>query len=134
MKNFILLIFCFLTGFAFAQTSLTFEQPVKQRVFVLTDITNEPDDQQSLVRFLVYANEYDIEGIVATTSTHLRNQVRIDKIEELIQNYGKVKTNLDLHAKGFPSIEQLLSVTSQHLPLFSMEGVGEGKEDRKSVV
>ena len=44
----------------------------KQRVIVLTDITNEPDDQESLVRFLVYANEYDIEGIVATTSFHLQ--------------------------------------------------------------
>ncbi|WP_332913436.1 DUF1593 domain-containing protein [Algoriphagus boritolerans] len=113
---------------AFAQTPLTFTEPVKQRVFVLTDITNEPDDQQSLVRFLVYANEYDIEGIVATTSTHLRYQVRQDKIEELIKNYGKVKSNLDKHASGFPTTEDLLSVTTQHLPLFSMEGVGEDKD------
>ena len=64
-----------------AQTPLTFEEPVKQRVFVLTDITNEPDDQQSLVRFLVYANEYDIEGIVATTSTHL--EIRSERIKSL---------------------------------------------------
>ena len=34
----------------------------KQRVFVLTDISNEPDDEESMVRFLVYANEYDIEA------------------------------------------------------------------------
>jgi hypothetical protein len=111
-----------------AQTVLHFEEPVKQRVFVLTDITNEPDDQQSLVRFLVYANEYDIEGLVATTSTHLRNNTRKDKIEQLIQDYGKVKTNLDRHGEGFPSMDYLLSVTSEHLPLFSMEGVGEGKD------
>ena len=75
---FILFICCpFLLN---AQTVLQFEEPVKQRVFVLTDITNEPDDQQSLVRFLVYANEYDIEGLVATSSTHLRNNTRKDKI------------------------------------------------------
>jgi hypothetical protein len=128
MKNLIPFIFYFLSGFVFSQTSLSFEEPVKQRVFVLTDITNEPDDQQSLVRFLVYANEYDIEGIVATTSTHLRNQVRKDKIEELIQNYGKVKANLDKHAAGFPSSEYLMGVTTQHLPLYSMDGVGEGKD------
>lgn len=36
--------------------------PAKERVFVLTDISNEPDDEESLVRFLVYANEYDVEG------------------------------------------------------------------------
>ncbi len=112
----------------FGQTPLNFEEAEKQRVFVLTDITNEPDDQQSLVRFLVYANEYDIEGVVATTSTHLRGSTRKEKIEELIRNYGKVKTNLDRHAEGFPSMEELLSITYEHLPLFSMEGVGEGKD------
>ncbi|EOZ93470.1 hypothetical protein A33Q_3729 [Indibacter alkaliphilus LW1] len=111
-----------------AQTSLEFKDPVKQRVLVLTDITNEPDDQQSLVRFLVYSNEYDVEGIVATTSTHLRDNTRKDKIEELIRNYGEVKANLDKHGDGFPSAEYLLSVTSEHLPLYSMDGVGEGKD------
>ncbi len=107
---------------------MVYEQPVKQRVFVLTDITNEPDDQESLVRFLVYANEYEVEGLVATTSTHLRNKARKDKIEELVRNYGKVKANLDKHAPGYPSMEYLLSVTAEHLPLYSMEGVGKGKD------
>ncbi|WP_194972411.1 DUF1593 domain-containing protein [Aquiflexum lacus] len=128
MKFLSALCLFFVIGFSIAQTPLTFEEPVKQRVFVLTDITNEPDDQQSMVRFLVYANEYDIEGIVATTSTHLRNQTRKDKIEELIKNYGKVKANLDKHADGFPSMDDLLGVTSEHLPLYSMDGVGEGKD------
>ncbi|MEQ9378496.1 MAG: DUF1593 domain-containing protein [Imperialibacter sp.] len=113
---------------AAAQTPLQFEAPEKQRVFVLTDITNEPDDQESLVRLLVYANEYDIEGLVATTSTHLRGAVRPDKIEELVRNYGKVKANLDKHAAGYPTMDYLLSVTTQHLPLFHMDGVGEGKD------
>jgi hypothetical protein len=124
-----LIILCICAPFLVnAQTVLQFEEPVKQRVFVLTDITNEPDDQQSLVRFLVYSNEYDIEGIVATTSSHLRNNTRKDKIEELIRNYGLIKPNLDKHADGFPSMEYLLSVTSQHLPLYSMDGVGESKD------
>ena len=42
----------------------------KPRIFVLTDIENEPDDAMSMVRFLVYANQYDIEGLAATTSIH----------------------------------------------------------------
>ncbi len=111
-----------------AQSPLVYEPPVKQRVIVLTDITNEPDDQESLVRFLVYANEYDIEGLVATTSSHLRNKARKDKIEELVRNYGKVKQNLDKHAQGYPTMEYLLSVTAEHLPIYSMEGVGKGKD------
>lgn len=128
MKKLILSYFIFIAAFANAQTKLQFEEPVKQRLFVLTDITNEPDDQESLVRLLVYSNEYDLEGIVATTSTHLRSQTRKDKIEGIIRNYGKVKSNLDKHALGYPSMEYLLGITTDHLPVFSMDGVGEGKD------
>ena len=46
----------------------------KARVIVLTDIANEPDDQMSMVRFLVYANEFDVEGLVAGTSTWMRTR------------------------------------------------------------
>jgi len=35
----------------------------KPRVFVLTDIENEPDDAMSMVRFQVYDNQYDVEGL-----------------------------------------------------------------------
>ena len=53
---------------------------VKPRVLVLTDIANEPDDQMSLVRFFVYANLYDVEGLVATTSTWLRNTMSCGRL------------------------------------------------------
>ncbi len=128
MKNILFTIFIHISFTGFAQTIFQFENPVKQRLFVLTDITNEPDDQESMVRLLVYSNEYNLEGLIATTSTHLRNQVRKDKIEALVNDYGKVKPNLDKHAPGFPTMEYLLSITSEHLPLYSMDGVGEGKD------
>ena len=54
------------------------------RIVVLTDIANEPDDQMSLVRFLVYANHFDVEGLVATTSTWLKTGVRPDELREVI--------------------------------------------------
>ena len=44
------------------------ETLAKPRVIVLTDITNEPDDEQSMVLFLCYTNEFNVEGLVATTS------------------------------------------------------------------
>lgn len=34
----------------------------KRRVVVMTDIANEPDDQMSMVRFLVYSNQFDVEA------------------------------------------------------------------------
>ena len=44
------------------------------RVLVLTDIENEPDDAMSMVRFLVYSNQWDVEGLVATTSVHQQDE------------------------------------------------------------
>ncbi len=128
MRKPLLIFFVLFPCAIFAQTPLEFEEPVKQRVFVLTDITNEPDDQQSLVRFLANANEYEIEGLVATTSTHLRNQTRKDKIEDLVNSYGEVYSNLDKHAEGYPTVAYLSGIIQEHLPLYSMEGVGEGKD------
>src|SRR6202008_3670063 len=52
----------------------------KPRIVVMTDIANEPDDQMSMVRLLVYANQFDVEGLIATTSTWMKNAVRPDVI------------------------------------------------------
>ena len=66
-------------------TAALFTQPApsppsrrQARIVVLTDLSNEPDDEESLVRFLVYANEFDVEGLIATTSTHLKKGPRED--------------------------------------------------------
>src|SRR5450432_364908 len=83
----------------------------KPRVLVLTDISNEPDDEESLVRFLVYANEFDVEGLVATTSTWLKTKPREDLIRRDIAAYSEVRPNLLKRAPGFSPAEQLLAVT-----------------------
>ena len=99
----------------------------KPRVIVLTDITNEPDDEESIVRFLVYSNEYDVEGLIATTSIWLKDKVRPDRIRRLVEAYGKVRGNLLKHAPGYPPVEQLLRIIKEGRPEFGMKGVGEGK-------
>ncbi|WP_407072534.1 nucleoside hydrolase-like domain-containing protein [Pectobacterium brasiliense] len=68
--------------------------PEKTRILILTDIGNEPDDSQSLVRFLLYSNEFDVEGIVATTSTWLRDKVNPEMIMQRLDAYEKVLPNL----------------------------------------
>jgi hypothetical protein len=107
--------------------NLCFSQSGKSRVFILTDISNEPDDEESMVRFLVYANQYDIEGLVATTSTWLRTGTREDLIRRQIAAYTQVRNNLLIHEQGFPSSEQLLEVTATGQPAYGMAAVGEGK-------
>ena len=69
----------------------------KPRVFVLTDIENEPDDAMSLVRFLVYSNQFDVEGLVATTSIHQQDETAAWRIREIVAAYGEVRDNLELH-------------------------------------
>lgn len=100
----------------------------KPRVFVLTDIENEPDDAQSMVRFLVYSNHYDIEGLVASTSVHLQNRTAPQRIRQIVEAYGKVRDNLEKHEPGFPTAEYLLSQISEGLPVYGMQGVGKGKD------
>lgn len=48
----------------------------KPRVFVLTDIENEPDDAMSLERFLTYANHFDMKGVGTGKDSLRRLKVR----------------------------------------------------------
>lgn len=100
----------------------------KPRVLVLTDIENEPDDAMSMVRLLTYANHFEVEGFVATTSIHQRNRVAPQRIRQIVTAYGKVRDNLEKHEPGFPTGDRLLSLVSEGLPVYGMEGVGEGKD------
>jgi hypothetical protein len=102
--------------------------PVKPRLIVTTDISNEPDDEESLVRLLVYSNEIDLEGVIATTSVWLRDTVRPELITRDIEAYRKVRENLMQHAPGFPSAGQLLAGVKASCPVFGMAGVGDGRE------
>ena len=104
----------------------------RPRLLVLTDIANEPDDQMSMVRLLVYSNQYDIEGIVATTSTWMRNRVRPDVIRSVIDAYERVRPNLLKHEAGFPDASALRSVVSSGQPGYGMAAVGAGKSSEGS--
>lgn len=104
----------------------------KPRVFVLTDIENEPDDAQSLVRFLTYSNQWDVEGLVATTSCWQRDKTAEWRIHEIVDAYGKVRDNLERHELGYPSLAYLKSIIKKGVPRFGMSGVGEGQDSEGS--
>jgi hypothetical protein len=104
----------------------------KHRVIVLTDIEADPDDTQSLVRLLLYSNEMDIKGIVATTSCWLKTRVEPESIHKVIRSYGKVHPNLLKHSEDFPPEEDLLALVATGLPLYGMEGVGKGMDSEGS--
>lgn len=104
----------------------------KPRLLVLTDIENEPDDAESLVRFLLYANMFDVEGLVATTSCWQRDKIADWRIHEIVDAYGKVRDQLEKHEKGYPSHGYLKSVIRKGYPDFGMNAVGKGKDSEGS--
>lgn len=89
------------------------------RLLVLTDIGQDPDDQQSLVRLLLYANEFDLEGLVATADNNSDREppvIRADIIHEAIRRYGEVLPNLRLHDWRYPPAEALQSLVKEGNP------------------
>lgn len=86
----------------------------RPRLLVLTDIGGDPDDQQSMIRLMLYSNEFDIEGLIATAAGipgELKDPItRADLIRQIVQAYGKVQPNLARHDERFPPGEKLLEL------------------------
>jgi hypothetical protein len=92
-------------------------EPPRFRLIIETDAGGDPDDEQSLVRFLVYANEWDIEGIIANrpraTDKENRNKERtgLGIVRALVKAYGECYPNLIKHDRRYPKPEVLLKRT-----------------------
>jgi hypothetical protein len=95
--------------------SLTKLAMYKPCVFILTDICNEPDDAESLCRYLVYSNQFHTRGLVACNSTWMRDAVRPDAIHEILDAYGKVVDNLNTHVQKdspYPPVKEFKALVS----------------------
>ncbi|CAI6341052.1 unnamed protein product [Periconia digitata] len=94
------------------------------RIFVLSDISNEPDDSMSLVRLLSHSDMYTVEGLVATTSFWLPNGTRPDEIHKAVDAYGKVRDNLQSHSNlTFPTAEDLSAKIASGPTVYGMEAI-----------
>ena len=81
----------------------------RPRIVATTD--GEIDDRCSMVRFLLYANEWDIEGIIYCSSKFHwvgHNWDGINWIQEDIAKYATFYDTLKTHAPGFPTPRELL--------------------------
>ncbi len=118
------------------QTSTVTEEVVKPRVVVTCD--PELDDSNSLIRFLLYSTDYDVEGLIyASSQVHWkgdglgtkvfeegREYARLGLgpqeswrwpedehfIHDVVDAYEKVYPNLKAHASGYPTPEYLKSI------------------------
>jgi hypothetical protein len=88
----------------------------KPRLIVTTDIGQDPDDEQSMVRLLHYANEFDIEGIIANADSNYKNEAPVLKdsiIHNMIDAYSKIENNLRKHDHAYPTSEILHRVVKR---------------------
>ena len=100
------------------------------RLLVTTDIGGDPDDSQSMVRLLVHADEFNIEGLIASASGtpgELQNAVtRADLIGERVAAYSKVLPMLRKHDARFPDVDALLSVIKSGNKNRGLDFIGQG--------
>ena len=108
-------LFCLVGAPCVAQESRGPEP--RPRVIIETDAGGDPDDEQSLVRFLVYTNEFDVEGIIANRPVardgENQNPIRdgLGIVRAQVNAYGRCYANLVQHDPRFPKPEQLLART-----------------------
>ncbi len=82
----------------------------KPRVIVSTDVGgSDPDDFQSMVHLLVYADVLDLEGLVSSPPKGGRTK----HLHEVIDAYAEDYANLKAHAPAYPSPEALRAVVKQ---------------------
>lgn len=82
----------------------------KPRVIISTDVGgSDPDDFQSMVHLLVYADVLDIEGLISSPP----QKGRAKHIYEAIEAYSKDYPNLKQHSHAFPAPDLLRDVTKQ---------------------
>src|SRR6266852_9453642 len=88
-------------------------QDNRLRVLIETDAGGDPDDEQSLVRFLLYTNEWDVEGIICTLA-RARDKENLNPertglgiVRRQLKAYGECYPNLVKHERRFPTPEYL---------------------------
>lgn len=87
------------------------------RLIIETDAGGDPDDEQSLVRFFLYTNDFDVQGIIANRA-HARDgenenseRTGLGIVRRQLEAYGRCYANLKQHDPRYPAPTALGSVT-----------------------
>ncbi|KAK8103430.1 uncharacterized protein PG998_010463 [Apiospora kogelbergensis] len=128
----LMLLLCLFLGISLAATSSLYPEDRqcataryarKPRVFVATDISNEPDDQMSLVRLLTYANELDLQGLAVVTSVWKNDSLDTASVLTVLDAYANVTALLDAHAPPsapYPRASDLRALVHEAHPVYGL--------------
>ncbi len=93
-------------------------------------------DQQSLIRLLLYANDFELEGLIASSAGTLGelkdHVVHPELIREIVDAYGVVRPRLAIHADGYPEVEELRTQIKSGNPLRGREVIGDAHDTEGS--
>ena len=102
----------------------------KPRLIVSTDIGgSDPDDFQSMVHFLIYADLFDIEGLISSPP----GAGRKSHIEEVLNAYNTDYNNLKTYG-AYPTRAALLAVTRQGAINPGAPGSGKSTEGSNLII
>jgi hypothetical protein len=116
------------TADAAKQGDVSAERSPGERPRIIATTDGEIDDRCSMVRFLLYANEWDIDGIIYCSSKfHWKghNWAGEQWIERDIDLYAEFYDTLKQHAPGFPTPQQLKDLTF----IGNIDNVGEMEKE-----
>jgi hypothetical protein len=96
---------------------------------------SDPDDLQSLVRFLVYSDDFRVEALIASSGT-LANVANKKNLLDMIEQYAKVEGELRLNDPAYPTSDYLRQRTYQGLSQSwgkpAEQIIGDGKDTEAS--
>jgi hypothetical protein len=81
---------------------------------------------------LLYSNDIDIEGVIAVTSTWLRDEVHPETLHDIVTGYRAVHHNLVKHSPDYPTAEYIDSIIVPGNPTYGMADIGEGHDSAGS--
>ncbi|MFO0898132.1 MAG: DUF1593 domain-containing protein [Pirellulales bacterium] len=92
-------------------------EPDRLRLIIETDAGGDPDDEQSLVRFLLYSSEFDVQGIIANRA-HARDgenenteRTGLGIVRRQLEAYEQCYANLVQNDPRYPTPAALRRVT-----------------------
>jgi hypothetical protein len=109
MRGFLLLVLLSVALCCHAQKRTS---PGKYRIIIMTDMTH--DDGNSLIRYLYYANDFDLEAMIVTPQLPDYPHTATEpwqKAQNILNAYQSILPNLLEHSPDFPSYEKLRQIT-----------------------
>lgn len=102
----------------------------KPKIIVLTDIGGDTDDEQSMVRLLLYSDVIDIKGLCVTSRLGHGHDIRPEILYTQLRAYGADYQMLIRHSKDYPHPNHLLTLVKNGLG--NPQPIGEGFDSQAS--